>query len=162
MAAIFDGFSSGRIYLRAVKLADEGTLVAALVTALLGGVVCGVVSPFLREGIIRELACVGIFLVAIGIWFFFESFRFWKLGEALSNPDKPLRAIRKDAKRARRQNPRFFFRYWAFFFPRILLGILTVGIYLLAEVLPMMLLTYFCEHQKTQELMIHLEEIDHE
>lgn len=163
LSAVFDSFSDGRLYRRTVKLADEGVLGSSLVTAILYSVACGAVTPFLREGAPRVLTCVGIALVAIVILFCFESRRFWKMGLALSNPEMPLRAIRRDVKKARQKRRWTAFPYWWFFLPRMLLGILTIGIYLLADVLPMMMLTYFCEFEKTQELMIHLEENkDHE
>ncbi len=154
LAAIFDPFCEKETYLRCVA----HSLGPALRFAGIAGVVLFVGSALEAPSfVVTVLLIVGELLFAMAL------------------PNFPLgyfagtqkRMLWRDAKRKARSffriNPFCGFRFWTSFLPHILLGILTVGIYLLAHVLPLMVLTCFCECKRTHELMTHLEDKkDHE
>ena len=57
----------------------------------------------------------------------------------------PGRKVQEKVRRLFADDRRAPLRYFAYFFPRILLGLATLGIYLFADVLPVMATTYFCD-----------------
>ena len=158
MAAIFDPFCDKKLYLRCLRLAWRAVslflvlTLAVLVSAFLIGM-----EP--AKGL-TPYAAVGLLLCCV-VW---SALRFPLFCFAMARGRMPLR----DAKRRTRVFLRFYplcgFRYLIRFLPHVLLGVLTLGIYLLAHVLPLMVLTYFRECETIHELlMIHLEENkDHE
>ena len=157
LVAVFEPFCDKKTYRRCLRLAWRAVslflvlTLAVLVSAFLIGL-----EP--ANGF-APYATVGLLICCL-VW---SGIRFPLFCFALSPGRMPLR----DAKRRSRRFLRFFplcgFRYLIRFLPHILLGVLTLGIYLLAHVLPLMVLTYFRECETTHELMIHLEENkDHE
>ena len=158
LAAIFDPFCDKKLYLRCLRLAWRAVslflvlTLAVLVSAFLIGM-----EP--AKGL-TPYAAVGLLLCCV-VW---SALRFPLFCFAMARVRMPLR----DAKRRTRVFLRFYplcgFRYLIRFLPHVLLGVLTLGIYLLAHVLPLMVLTYFRECETIHELlMIHLEENkDHE
>lgn len=109
------------------------------------------------------LATALAIVAEIAVWFFWCGRNFGLLFFALQEERMPLRSAKKKVKAFWKVNPFAAFRYFGNFLPHILLGILTLGVYLLADVLPRMVLTYCFEAENTYELMIQLEENkDHE
>lgn len=157
LVAVFEPFCDKKTYRRCLRLAWRAVslflvlTLAVLISAFLIGLrPANGFAPYVIVGLL--ICCL--------VW---SGIRFPLFCFALSPGRMPLR----DAKRRSRRFLRFFplcgFRYLIRFLPHILLGVLTLGIYLLAHVLPLMVLTYFRECETTHELMIHLEENkDHE
>lgn len=162
LADIFLPFSQKKDYRRAVRLAGGWTWRALLAVAL-GSLACSAAILLLENGAVRFLACLGIVVTVLFLYLFLGRRRFWMAALLQDCPNAPKRALRRRMKLAHAASPGAVFRYLLYFIPRILLGIATLGIYLLAEVLPLMLLTYFCECNKTLDLIKRLEEHkDHE
>ena len=161
MASIFEAFSRRRTHWRAVCLGDQ-VIGQAIGPMLIGLVLCAIPDSNLEDGWIKTLICAAIVLIFLMLNVFFWRRGFWLLGFSQTLSGLSIRKVKKEARKALRHTRRVPLRYLLFFLPRILLGIVTLGIYLLAEALPLIMLTYFCECEKTQNLMKQLEEIDHE
>ena len=161
VASVFEAFSNRRAYWRAVRLGDQ-VIGQALAPMLVGVVLCAIPDSNLEDGWIKLLVCAVIVLIFLVLNVFIWCRGFWLLGFAQTLSGLSIRKVKQEVKKARRHTKGVPLRYFLFFLPRILLGIVTLGIYLLAEALPLIMLTYFCECEKTQNLMKHLEEIDHE
>ena len=162
LAEIFLPFAQKKSYRRAVRLAD-GFLWRALVAVILGDVVCGAVKASLRSAFLSFVICFLIVVGEIFLCMVIGRRYFRTLLVALEYPDAPGRVVRQKTKMMHTLRPWSPFLYWLYFIPRILLGIATLGIYLVAEALPVMTVTYFCECNKTLDLIKRLEEHkDHE
>ena len=158
LTAIFDLFCDKKLYLRCLRLAWRAVLLflcltlAVMIAAFLVGLEpTNGLAPYVVIGLL--LCCV--------VW---SGVRFPLFCFAMARVRMPLRDAKRRAWVFFRFYPLCGFRYLIRFLPHILLGILTLGIYLLAQVLPLMVLTYFRECETIHELlMIHLEENkDHE
>ena len=160
-ASLFEAFSNRRTYWRSFFLGDQ-VIGQALAPMLVGVILCAIPDSNLEDGWIKTLICAAIVLICLGVSVFTWCRGFWLLGFSQTLSTLSIRKVKQEVKRARRHTKGLPLRYFFFFLPRILLGIVTLGIYLLAEALPLIMLTYFCECEKTQNLMKHLEEIDHE
>lgn len=161
LATIFEVFCSRRSYWRAVWLSDQ-LLGQTIGPVLVGALLSAFVASFFESNLIGFAVGGGVFLLFFALGLFVRSRGFWLFALAADRPQEPLRSLKRESKRMGRKRTLISIRFLMAFIPRILLGIVTLGIYLLAEALPLMMLTYFCEYEKTQELMKHLEEIDHE
>lgn len=161
LSAMFEAFFSRRTYWRAARLSD--LILGQAIGPLLIGILLGIVgASFFEKALLRWALGGGIFLLFLALNLFFWSRGFWLFAVAADRPEVPLRKLKKEPARLWRKKPWLPIRYLLAFLPRILLGLATLGIYLLAQALPLMMVTYFCEYEKTLELMKHLEEIDHE
>ncbi len=69
---------------------------------------------------------------------------------AWEDPRMPLREVQARMRRQRKPFRTVPYRYAFCFLPRVLLGLLTLGIYLLADVIPLMVLTY-CEDMRARD-----------
>ena len=159
IAAIFEPFCEKKTYFHCVQLAIglvwRCVCVGVLAFVGVDFLIPATVDLFWRN-VILVLAIFFIGILVIGSRF--SLFYFTRGGERM-----PRRTAQRQSLDFFRIHPLSTLRYFVRFLPHILLGILTIGIYLLAQVLPLMVLTYFCECKKTHELMIHLEENkDHE
>ncbi|MBQ9132711.1 MAG: hypothetical protein IJX62_09635 [Clostridia bacterium] len=157
LAELFAPFASGRAYRRALGLSFallwRGTLLFLVVACTyglfvaltpgswLGGLLCGVL-------ILAELT--------VGLLLCLRSFSMIAL--AYQYPQQPLREIRRRTAILRRAYPSAGIRFFSGFLPWILLGLLTVGILLLADVLPRMCVAYFQYCNQMTERLIRLEE----
>ena len=161
IASVFEAFSHRRTYWRTVLLGDQ-VVGQAIAPMLIGLVLCAIPDSNLEDGWIKTLICAAIVLLLLGLNIFVWCRGFWLLGFSQTLSGLSIRKVKQEVRKAGRHTKGVPLRYFFFFLPRILFGIVTLGIYLLAEALPLIMLTYFCECEKTQNLMKHLEEIDHE
>ena len=87
--------------------------------------------------------------------------RFYLVAEALWNELQPERALRLARVSRRLQRP-VAIVFWRGYLWRILLGLLSVGILLLLDTLPHMLIAYFRTCRLMDDSTIRLEEHKHE
>ena len=128
-----------------------------LCVVLAAGATCGAAGYFFPEELWAGFLCGVAVLIEILLWLFLVLRRFAVFAAAFYE-DLSIRDARKIAKTIAKHNRfggvRFFFAY----LPRILLGILTFGVYLLWDVLPCMGVAYFSYCKQMNDMIIRSEE----
>ncbi len=141
LADLFECFESGTCYRHSLSLSffllwRVGLLTAVTVTT------CRIAVTWFGNGIVTGLACGLIVLaeVAVGLPLILRCFPVWAIAiDRNTSRAIAARAARRIAKRVRMSGILFLFNM----VPRILLGLLTFGIFLIWEVLPRMCIAYF-------------------
>ena len=157
LAAVFRPFSEEKIYWRCVVMSWGFLWRALTVVAMI--FLTYRAGDFLFSGNLLGGLAVAILILAelaAGFCWCGRLFGFWFF--ALREERMPLRSAKRKVVAFSKVSPFAAFRYFGNFLPHILLGLLTLGVYLFADVLPRMLLTYCFECENTYELMIQLEE----
>lgn len=156
LADLFYYFSSKLHYRRALNLSFGGfwrmlcVILAAIAT-------CGVTVYFFPEELLAGFLCGAAVLIEILVWLILVMRGFAVYAVAFYD-EVPLREARRIAhalaERDRIGGLRFFFAC----LPRILLGLLTFGVYLLWDVLPRMGVAYFSYCKQLNDMIIRSEE----
>ena len=157
LSAVFCVFSNNALYWRCVAWAFELLWRVLSVASVVLLTYYGFASAF-SGSLLAGICCALLILLELALGFFWCGRRFGLLFFLLRDERMSLRSAQKEQQALLKHSPFAAFRYFASFLPHLLLGILTVGVYLLADVLPRMLLTYICECENTYESMIQLEE----
>jgi membrane protein YdbS with pleckstrin-like domain len=156
LAELFYYFSSGRLYRRALSLSFGGFW-RMLFVVLAVAATCGATVYFFPRELWAGFLCGVAVLVEIIVWLLFVLRRFATFAVAFYDevPLKEARAMARTlAKCDRFGGLRFFFAC----LPRILLGLLTFGVYLLWDVLPRMGVAYFSYCKQMNDMIIRSEE----
>ena len=141
LADLFRAFSSGREYRRALSLAWQllWRVCLVLVLALAASFAIGAWNPesWLATFLYTFLGCLAAFLLfGSAVRHFLRPYLFVRCADLSER-------ARADVARAHfYKGGKVGFFYWLSFLPWILLGLLTLGILLLVDVFPRMLLTY--------------------
>lgn len=156
LADLFSSFSTARTYRRSLGLSVSALLRIGLLVALVC-LTCGIAISFFWGSITAGLLCGLIVLLEVAVGALLLLRQFPCLAIALYE-DTPMR----DARRiARHLTSRYRFGgilFFLHFVPRFLLGLLTLGIFLIWEVLPRMCVSYFLYCRKMNDMMIQSEE----
>ncbi len=120
-----------------------GTFVMNATTLLFQNTLAQMPFSTLLHTALIALECIA----TLALLFLRHSFCFY----ALRNEDAPLWQAREAARRFRRAHPHSGVRFFFGFLGWILLGVLSIGLLLLIDVVPRMLLTYFCDCDRQTE-----------
>lgn len=137
-------FSQGRLYRRCLGLAFGAVWRLGLLILCMVGTY-RVTLYYFKGSLLAGLVCAMVILAELFVGLILCTRTYAALYFAAEDGRMPLRAVRRRARELQRAVSQSALRYYAYFLPRILLGLATLGIYLLADVLPMMALTYFCD-----------------
>jgi hypothetical protein len=142
LADLFHSFSSAKAYGRALGLSFGFVWRACLVSLA----VCAtyLLADYLPLPLIAIVGAALLIVAEAFVGLLLLSRLFYTLAFSMQEPTLRLSQCRK---RSRQLTKRFRLSGWGFFLhylPQILLGLLTVGILLLAHTIPRMLLSYFC------------------
>ena len=156
LADLFAPFSSSRCYRRALAL-SWGAFWRFGLIVLAVSLTCTVGAVFFAGSLLAGLICgVAVMVeISLGVWLVSKCFS--TVAVSLGN-DRPIRDVRRYAKgmwRTCRMGGALFVLHMI---PRILLGLLTLGILLLWETLPRMLVAYFRYCRYMNEKTIRSEE----
>lgn len=142
--SLFFAFSDGARYRAAVRWSAGFLIRLLLAVAVIAGTY--LLSKRLFYGnLAAALLAALVILLELAAALLLLLQRFGALYFAAFDPRMPLRKARESVKWLSKADRRASLRYFAYYLPRILLGIATLGIYLLADVLPMMATAYFCD-----------------
>ncbi len=157
---LFWPFSSKAAYRRALGLSY------ALLWRL-GGVIllvwsaCGHFQGRYSGGLLGGFLCFAAVVVGLAALLLLCMRGSFRTAVVLSE-ERTVSESRSSVHRIARAAPLCGARFWIGFLPQILLGLLTFGVFLIWEVLPRMCVSYFLYHQKINETITRMEEIEHE
>ncbi len=154
LADLFLPFSAKAAYRRAWSLSWSAFYRVFFLVAI-ATATCYAGIFFAGELVWMPLVCGLLVLAEVLAWLALALRRFYWLG-AFEADTEPKRS-RSRAERMRRRDPHGGARFYFAVLPRILLGFLTLGIYLLWDVLPRMSVAYFSYCRQLEE-MIQTEE----
>ncbi len=147
---LFLPFASKERYRRALQL-SWGAFVRMLCVVSVVAATCGTAVHFFAGSILAGLICGVVVLLEIAGWTFWVLRRFFVLG--LSCPRKSVAQARAEAERLRAFVPYAGERFFLASLPRILLGLLTLGVYLLWDVIPRMSVAYHSYCNQLNEII---------
>lgn len=158
---LFFAFGSKRDYGRMLALSFDMLWRLGITVAVIAMTV-SVVTYFFFGNVLAAALCSLAVIVEVFLGFFL-CMRGFPLAEELMHDEISVRQARERSRDTVTQwkssGTRFFFA----FLPRILLGLLTFGIYLVWDALPRMCVAYFIYCEQIDKLMIRSEEYkDHE
>lgn len=141
---LFFAFSDKAIYRRSLRYASVLLLSVIPVGLVVSLTYLGARALFAGRIAGSLLAAVLILLeLFVGLLLLLRGFG--RLYVSMFDTRMPERKVLASVHRLFAADRRAPLRYFAYFLPRILLGLATLGIYLFADVLPVMATTYFCD-----------------
>lgn len=153
---LFYYFSSAILYRRALRL-SFGAFWRMLCVVLAVAATCGTTVHFFAGELLAGLLCGVAVLLEVVLWSLLCLRRFAVFAIAF-NEDVPLKAVRRRADLMQRADRFCGVRFVLTFLPRVLLGLLTFGLYLLWDVLPRMGVAYFIYCNQINDMIIQSEE----
>lgn len=156
LAELFYYFSSGRLYRRALSLSFGGFW-RMLCVVLAAAATCGATVYFFPGELLAGFLCGVAVLIEILVWLMLVLRRFATFAVAFYD-EVPLREARAVARTLARCDRFGGLRFFFACLPRILLGLLTFGVYLLWDVLPRMGVAYFSYCKQLNDMIIRSEE----
>ncbi len=157
LADLFLPFSSRRRYVRALRI-SFGILWRGILAILPAIVTVTVVTRFANGNTLAALICAALVLAEIALGVVLWLRHFFAPYADISNMDGIPPRHPQDASALRQTAWREGARFWFGYLPHIVLGVLTVGIYLFAETLPRMCVAYFRRCRYINESLILSEE----
>lgn len=156
LADVFAPFSSFRSYGKALWISFGIFWKLWLIFDLATGI-CYLTATHAPGNILAAILAALLVICEVLLGFVLCLFRFPYLYAAICD-DEGWHAARKKAKRMARACPTGGVMFFLCYVPRIVLGVLTVGILLLADVLPRMCVSYFRYCEMINESMTQSEE----
>ena len=126
---IFRPFSQKKLYRRYLGLSWGAVWRIGLLALSVSGTYLTTLY-FFRGSLAAGLVCALIVLLELAVGMILCTRTYFVLYLASMEERMPLRNVRKRARQLRRHMPFGALRYYAFFVPRVLLGLVTLGIYL--------------------------------
>ncbi len=156
LAELFYYFSSGRLYRRALSLSFGGFW-RMLCVVLAVAATCGATVYFFPGELLAGFLCGVAVLIEILVWLLLVLRGFSVFAVAFYD-EVPLREARAMARTLVKGDRFGGLRFLFACLPRILLGLLTFGVYLLWDVLPRMGVAYFSYCKQMNDMIIRSEE----
>lgn len=156
LADLFSSFSSVKTYRRSLCLSAGALWRIGLLVAVVC-LTCGIAVSFFERSVEVGLLCGLIVLLEVAVGALLLLRQFPCLAIALYE-DTPMRNVRMIARHLMKRCRFCGILFYLHFVPHFLLGLLTLGIFLIWEVLPRMCISYFLYCRKINDMMIQSEE----